>query len=132
MPDYKAWRQQQINLKRMQLMEREEKFQKQMQTYKKDLEKVPSNNDDTIKYGYNRGQALKSTQNVQGGVVMLGASPSQDFLVAPEVENKVRNLLFRTELKEIASKARVLVEITDEIPGPEGQSLYHSASLQTN
>ena len=63
---------------------------------------------------------------------MLGSSPSQDFLVAPEVENKVRNLLFRTELSEIASKARVLVEITDEIPGPQGESLYNYPSLKSS
>ena len=38
-------------------MDREDKFTKQMAAYKNDLSKEPSHADETIQYGYNRGQA---------------------------------------------------------------------------
>lgn len=63
---------------------------------------------------------------------MLGSTPSKDFLVAPEVEAKVRNLLARTELKEIAPTARVLVEIADEPSTAQEVSAQHPSSLATS
>ena len=49
-------------------------------------------------------------------VIILGSSPRRDKVVSPDVEAKVRQLLARTELKDIAETAQVLVEISSEKP----------------
>ena len=47
-------------------------------------------------------------------------------MVSPEVEAKVRNLLAMTELKEIASSARVLVEVSPDVPEGVNRALSTS------
>ena len=46
----------------------------------------------------------------------MGTNPRNDMVVSPEIELKVRQLLARTELKEIAETAQVLVEISGDAP----------------
>lgn len=46
-----------------------------------------------------------------------------------EIEQKVRQLLGRTELKEIASTAKVLVEISDQT---NSQNMFSQQNISTN
>lgn len=51
---------------------------------------------------------------MRSNVILLGTSPSRDQFVSEEIELKVRKLLGKTELKDIANTAKVFVEVVDQ------------------
>ena len=125
--EYRKWKQRQIIFKRQQLLERQIKFQKRLDHFK-DKRDERKEFDKLCKFGYEKDKKeqdyLSYLASQGSGLLFLDGSnknsgsliikdSAKTLRLGPDVEQKVRQLLGRTELKGIAETAKVLVEIAD-------------------
>ena len=102
--EYRKWKKCQVILQRQQMLDRIEKFNKEIGKFKDFKQEI----DEKREVAYTR-------------IVMRGDGERSKFLkVNQSVERKVRNLLQGTELVEIAKTARIVIEIvkddSDKLP----------------
>lgn len=114
--EYRKWKKCQVILQRQQMLDRIEKFNKEIGKFK-DFKQEIDEKREVAYFGYHKSQPSQSPTRI----VMRGDGERSKFLkVNQSVERKVRNLLQGTELVEIAKTARIVIEIvkddSDKLP----------------
>ena len=114
--EYRKWKKCQVILQRQQMLDRIEKFNKEIGKFK-DFKQEIDEKREVAYFGYHKSQPSQSPTRI----VMRGDGERSKFLkVNQNVERKVRNLLQGTELVEIAKTARIVIEIvkddSDKLP----------------
>lgn len=114
--EYRKWKKCQVILQRQQMLDRIEKFNKEIGKFK-DFKQEIDEKREIAYFGYHKSQPSQSPTRI----VMRGDGERSKFLkVNQSVERKVRNLLQGTELVEIAKTARIVIEIvkddSDKLP----------------